>query len=40
MVSKSGGFIYHFDWQKMYNFIWKFRLEAPPSLQLERYASL
>jgi hypothetical protein len=25
------GFINHFDWKKMYDFIWKFRLEAPPS---------
>jgi hypothetical protein len=28
------GFINHFDWQKMYDFIWKFRFEAPPSLTM------
>jgi hypothetical protein len=24
----------HFDWKKMYVFIWKFRLKAPPSLTM------
>ena len=24
----------HFDWKKMYDFIWKFRLKTPPSLTM------
>jgi hypothetical protein len=24
----------HFGWQKMHDFIWKFRLKAPPSLTM------
>jgi hypothetical protein len=24
----------HFDWKKMHDFIWKFRLKAPPSLTM------
>jgi hypothetical protein len=24
----------HFDWQKIHDFIWNFRLKAPPSLTM------
>jgi hypothetical protein len=24
----------HFDWKKIHDFIWKFRLKAPPSLTM------
>jgi hypothetical protein len=29
-----------FDWQKMHDFIWKFRLEAPPSLTMGTLAEM